>query len=51
MRGKVLVIGGAEDKNGNSNPFSNHSILERFIDETRLKKQLLPFRKRWVKNI
>lgn len=39
MKGKVLVIGGAEDKNGNSNPFSNHSILERFINETRLKKR------------
>lgn len=40
MKGKVMVIGGAEDKNGNSNAFSNHSILERFIEETRLKKSL-----------
>ncbi|MBF6610820.1 MAG: cyanophycinase [Chryseobacterium sp.] len=39
MKGKVLVIGGAEDKNGNSDPFSDHTILERFINETRLKKR------------
>jgi len=39
IKGKVLVIGGAEDKNGNSNPFSNETILERFIDETRQKKR------------
>lgn len=39
MKGKVLVIGGAEDKNGNSDSFSHHTILERFIDETRHKKR------------
>ena len=39
IKGKVLVIGGAEDKNGNSDRFSNTTILERFIDETRLKKR------------
>lgn len=39
MKRKVLVIGGAEDKNGNSDPFSNETILERFLDETRLKKR------------
>jgi len=39
IKGKVLVIGGAEDKDGNSNPFSNETILERFIEETRLKKR------------
>ena len=39
IKGKVLVIGGAEDKNGNSDRFSNTTILERFIDETRQKKR------------
>lgn len=59
MKGKVLVIGGAEDKDGNSDPFSNQSILERFVSETRIKngpalKSLLalrPFPKKWGKNI
>lgn len=39
MKGKVIVIGGAEDKEGNTDLFSNHTILERFINETRLKKR------------
>ncbi len=39
MKGKVLVIGGAEGKDGNSDPFSNQSILERFVSETRIKKR------------
>lgn len=39
MKGKVLVIGGAEDKNGNTDPFSDLSILQRFVDETKHKKR------------
>ncbi len=39
MKGKVLVIGGAEDQSGKRDRFSDISILERFISETRMKKR------------
>lgn len=39
MKGKILVIGGAEDKNRNTDPFSDLSILQRFVDETKHKKR------------
>jgi len=39
MKGKVLVIGGAEDQSGKEDRFSDVSILERFVAETRLKKR------------
>ena len=39
MKGKLLVIGGAEDQSGKRDRFSDISILERFISKTRLKKR------------
>lgn len=39
MKGKILVIGGAEDKDTNSDLFTDLTILERFVKETRLKKR------------
>lgn len=38
MRGKLLIIGGNEDKSGHEQEFSESNILKRFIDETRKKK-------------
>jgi len=34
MKGKLIIIGGAEDKGENDNNFTRHGILKRFIDET-----------------
>lgn len=39
MKAKVLVIGGAEVQSGKKDLFSDISILERFVSETRVKKR------------
>lgn len=39
MKGKVLAIGGAENQKSSRDRFSDTTILERFISESRLKKR------------
>jgi len=38
-KGKILIVGGAEDKEGNRDAYNDETILHRFIEETRHKKR------------